>query len=198
MYGIEFLDSDFFALFILPLLIFFARVIDVTFGTIRIIFVSKGEKFLAPIFGFFEIMIWLFAIGQVMQNLTNITYYIAYAAGFATGNFVGIYIEDKMAIGKLVVRIITKKDACDLIDALKSKNYGITIVDAQGATGSVKIIFTVIKRQDADDVVGMIKHFNPRAFFSMEEVRAASEGVFPSHKSRFNFLSKLRMNRPGK
>lgn len=198
MFGISFLDSDLFALFILPLLIFIARVIDVTFGTIRIIFVSKGEKFLAPIFGFFEIMIWLFAIGQVMQNLTNFSYYIAYAAGFATGNFVGIFIEDKLAIGKLVVRIITRKDSSDLIAALKSRNYGITIIDAQGATGSVKIIFTIIKREDVDDVVGMIKNFNPKAFYSIEEVRAASEGVFPSHKRRFNFLSKLRLNRPGK
>jgi uncharacterized protein YebE (UPF0316 family) len=198
MFGIPFLDSDLFALFILPLLIFMARVIDVTFGTIRIIFVSKGKKFLAPIFGFFEIMIWLFAIGQVMQNLTNITYYIAYAAGFATGNFVGIYIEDKMAIGKLVVRIITKKDASDLIASMKSKNYGITIVDAQGATGNVKLIFTVIKREDANEVVGMIKQFNPRAFYSMEEVRVSSEGVFPSHKHRFDFLSRLRLNKVGK
>ncbi len=198
MYGITFFDSDMFAWFILPLLIFIARVIDVTFGTMRIIFVSKGEKFLAPLFGFFEIMIWLFAIGQVMQNLTNIYYYIAYAGGFAMGNFVGIIIEDKLAIGKLVIRIITNKDAGDLIDALKSKNYGITIVDAHGATGIVKIILTVIKREDADDVVGIIKHFNPRAFVSMEEVRAASEGVFPSHKHRFGFLSAFRLNRPGK
>lgn len=198
MYGITFFDSDLFAWFILPLLIFTARVIDVTFGTIRIIFVSKGEKFLAPLFGFFEIMIWLFAIGQVMQNLTNIHYYIAYAAGFSMGNFVGIIIEDKLAIGKLVVRIITNKDAGDLIDALKSKSYGVTIIDAHGATGCVKIIFTVIKRKDTDDVVGMIKHFNPKAFFSIEEVRVANEGVFPSRKHRFDFLGRLRLNRPGK
>jgi len=197
MYGITYFDSDMFAWFILPLLIFIARVIDVTFGTIRIIFVSKGEKFLAPIFGFIEIMIWLFAIGQVMQNLTNIYYYIAYAGGFAMGNFVGIIIEDKLAIGKLVIRIITKKDAGDLIEALKSKNYGITIVDAHGATGNVKIIFTVIKRKDVDDVVGMIKLFNPKAFFSIEEVRAANEGVFPLHKHRFDFNA-FRLTRPGK
>ncbi|GFO95834.1 hypothetical protein ig2599ANME_0015 [groundwater metagenome] len=198
MYSIAFLDSDMFAWFILPLLIFIARVIDVTFGTIRIIFVSKGKKFLAPLFGFFEIMIWLFAIGQVMQNLTNIYYYIAYAGGFAMGNYVGIYIEDKMAIGTLIVRIITKKDASDLIDAFKSRNYGITIVDAEGATGSVKIIFTVIKRKNVDEVVGMIKHFNSKAFYSIEEVRAASEGIFPSRKPRFNFLSAFRLNRQGK
>ena len=87
-----------------------ARIADVTFGTIRIIFVSRGMKWLAPICGFFEIMIWLFAIGQVFNNLTNITYYLAYAGGFACGNFVGIWIEEKMAIGTLVVQIITKKD----------------------------------------------------------------------------------------
>jgi uncharacterized protein YebE (UPF0316 family) len=198
MYGIAFLDSDIFAWLILPLLIFISRVIDVTFGTLRIIFVSKGKKYLAPIFGFIEISIWLFAIGQVMQNLTNIYYYFAYAGGFAMGNFVGIYIEDKMAIGTLVVRIITRKDSSALIEALKSRNYGITIVDAQGATGSVKIIFSVIKRKDVDEVMGMIKHFNPKAFFSIEEVRAANEGVFPSRKPRFNFLSAFRLNRPGK
>ena len=192
MFGITFFNSDHFGLFILPLLIFIARVIDVTFGTIRIIFISKGEKFLAPLFGFFEITIWLFAIGQVMQNLTNITYYFAYAAGFATGNFVGIYIEDKMAIGNLVVRIITRKDTSDLITSMKSKNYGITILDAQGATGNVKIIFTVIKREDIDEVMDMIKHFDPKAFYSIEEVRIASEGVFPSRKHRFDFLNRLR------
>ncbi len=198
MQGIMFFDSELFTLIILPLLIFIARVFDVTFGTMRIIFISKGEKFLAPLFGFFEIMIWLFAIGQVMQNLTNIAYYVAYAGGFATGNYVGIYIEDKLAIGKLVVRIITRKDASDLITALKSKNYGITIVDALGATGNVKLIFTVIKRKDVDDVVGMINHFNPKAFYSMEEVRAANEGVFPSRKSRFDFFTPFRLKRSEK
>lgn len=198
MFSPSFIDSELFTWFILPLLIFISRVFDVTFGTLRIIFISKGKKFLAPLFGFFEIMIWLFAIGQVMQNLTNVNYYMAYAGGFAMGNYVGIYIEEKMAIGTLVVRIITKKDASALIESLKSRNYGITIVDAQGATGSVKLIFTVIKRVDVNEVVGMIKHFNPKAFYSIEEVRGASEGVFPSHKSRFNLLSAFRLNRPGK
>jgi uncharacterized protein YebE (UPF0316 family) len=198
MFNFGFLNSDLFAWIILPLLIFFARVIDVTFGTLRIIFISKGEKFLAPFFGFFEIIIWLLAIGQVMQNFTNIAYYVAYAGGFSMGNFVGIYIEEKMAMGTVVIRIITKKDATNLIDALKSSNYGVTSVDAEGATGKVKLIFTVINREDVNEVVTMIKRFNPRAFFSIEEVRMASEGIFPFHKHRFNFLGLFRLNRPGK
>jgi uncharacterized protein YebE (UPF0316 family) len=198
MYNIPFLNSELFAWVILPILIFISRVTDVTFGTIRIIFISKGEKFLAPLFGFFEIIIWLFAIGQIMQNLTNLTYYFAYAGGFATGNFVGMFIEEKMAMGTLVIRIITKKDSGNLIEALKLKNYGITIMDAQGATGNVKIIFTVIKRKNVGDVVCMIKQFNPKAFYSIEEVRMAREGIFPTSKNRFGLLSSIRLNRTGK
>lgn len=198
MYNIPFFNSELFAWVILPVLIFIARVIDVTFGTMRIIFISKGEKILAPIFGFFEIMVWLFAIGQIMQNLTNLTYYFAYAGGFATGNYVGMYIEEKMAMGTLVIRIITKKDASNLIEAIKLKNYGITILDGQGATGGVKIIFTIIKRKDVDDVVDIIKQFNPKAFFSIEEVRVAREGIFPNSNSQFSLFSFFRFNRPGK
>jgi uncharacterized protein YebE (UPF0316 family) len=198
MYNIPFLNSELFAWVILPILIFIARVIDVTFGTIRIIFISKGEKFLAPLFGFFEIIVWLFAIGQIMQNLTNLTYYFAYAGGFATGNFVGMFIEEKMAMGTLIIQIITKQDSSNLIEALKLKNYGITIVDAHGATGDVKIIITVIKRKNVGDVVCMIKQFNPKAFYSIEEVRMAREGIFPTSKNRFGLLSSIRLNRTGK
>ncbi len=198
MYNIPFINSDIFTWILLPLLIFIARVFDVTFGTMRIIFISKGEKFLAPLFGFFEIMIWLFAIGQVMQNLTDITYYIAYGGGFAMGNFVGIYIEEKMAMGTLVIRIITKNDATDLIEVFKSKNIGVTTVDAEGVTGKVKIIFTVIKRKDVNEIVSLIKKFNPKAFYSIEEVRAASEGIFPSSSRGSDFFGLFRLNRPGK
>jgi len=91
--------SEIYALIGLPLLIFFARVCDVSLGTIRIIFISKGIKYLAPIVGFFEILIWLLAISQIMQNLTNPYYYIFYAGGFATGNLVGIILDEKLSIG---------------------------------------------------------------------------------------------------
>lgn len=195
MFSAEFFGSEIFVWVILPALIFLARVFDVTLGTMRIIFVSRSKRFLAPLFGFFEILIWLLAIVQIMQNLTNITYYIAYAGGFALGNFVGICIEEKMAMGTLLVRIITKMDADNLIESLKSRSYGVTSVDAEGATGRVKLIYTVIKRKDVNDVVGIIKKFNPKAFFSVEEVRSASEGIFPAKRARWDFF---RLSRPGK
>jgi uncharacterized protein YebE (UPF0316 family) len=197
---IDVFNSETFSLIILPILIFLARVADVTFGTIRIIFVSRGMKWFAPIFGFFEIIIWLFAIGQVFGNLTNITYYVAYAGGFATGNFVGIWIEEKMAIGTLVVRIITRKDGTQLIEFLKSENFGVTSIDAEGATGKVKIIYTIIKRRDLQKVINIIQRFNPRAFYSVEEVRTASEGIFPPQKQGYMgyFPGFFRLTRPGK
>ena len=94
-----FFGSEIFTFIILPILIFIARVCDVSIGTMRIIFISRGAKILAPLLGFFEILIWLVAIGKVMQNLDNIACYVAYAGGFATGNFVGIRIEEKLAMG---------------------------------------------------------------------------------------------------
>lgn len=172
-------SSETFSLIILPLLIFIARVMDMTLDTIRIIFVSRGRKFLAPFFGFFEIMIWLFAIGQIMQNLTNITYYLAYAGGFATGVFVGISIEEKIAVGSVVVRVITKKEATKLVENIKSKGYGVTCFNGEGATGQVKLIYIAIRRKDVDNVVGIIKRFNPKAFYCIEDIRSASEGIFP-------------------
>ena len=114
--------SEIYAWILLPLLIFFARVCDVSLGTIRIIFVSKGIKYLAPIVGFFEILIWLLALGQIMQNLNNVFYYIFYAGGFATGNYVGILLEEKLSIGTVGIRIITKREAEKLIEVLKMRN----------------------------------------------------------------------------
>ena len=192
-------SSETFSLIILPLLIFTARVLDMTLDTIRIIFVSRGRKFLATFFGFFEIIIWLFAIGQIMQNLTNITYYLAYAGGFATGVFVGISIEEKIAMGTVVVKVITKKEAVELVEYLKLEGYGVTSFDGQGATGQVKLIYTITRRKDIDKVVGMITRFNPKAFFSIEEVRSASEGIFPPIKNNYRFsFGSFRFNQQKK
>lgn len=177
------ISSEMFSLIIIPILIFVARVTDVTFGTIRIILISRGRKYVAPIFGFFEIIIWLFAISQIMQHLTNITYYLAYACGYAVGSFVGVWVEEKMAIGMVVVRIITKKDASELVERLRVTGYGVTSFDGQGSTGNVKLIYMTIERKDIDDIVGIIKEFNPKAFFSIEEVRLENAGVFPIRKA---------------
>jgi uncharacterized protein YebE (UPF0316 family) len=198
----SFISPEIFTYVIIPILIFSARICDVTLGTIRVIFISKGIKYLAPIIGFFEVIIWLLAIGQVMNNLTHPIAYIAYGAGFASGTFIGMFIEEKISLGLTSVRIITKKDPAELISYLRSQNYGVTSIDGEGGTGRVKMVFTIIKRQDLHHVVGIIKQFNPNAFYSIEEVKSIAEGVFPEKHPRgfgvFSWIDSLRFFRKGK
>jgi uncharacterized protein YebE (UPF0316 family) len=196
---VEFLvTSDIFAWVVLPALIFSARVADVSLGTIRVIFISKGLKYIAPVIGFFEVIIWLLAIGQVMQNLTNVASYIAYGAGFATGTLMGMMVEERLSLGTVIIRVITRKDSTGLVSHLRSLNYGVTEVNAEGSTGQVKVLLMVIKRQDTNGVVTMIKQFNPQAFYSIEEVKSVRDGVFPEHSGWGLFRDPWGFFRKGK
>jgi uncharacterized protein YebE (UPF0316 family) len=185
-----FFDSNLFLYGILPLLIFLSRIIDVTIGTIRVIFISKGLKYYAPIMGFFEVIIWLLVIKQVLTNVNNPINYIAYGLGFAAGTFVGIIIEEKMSIGKVIVRIITKKDASELLETLKLSKYNVTGIEAEGNTGKVKLIFTVIDRKQLCDLVKIVKHFNPNAFYTIEEIKYCTEKEIQK-TNKINFFNIL-------
>jgi len=169
-----FLDSQLFSLLILPLLIFFARITDVTIGTMRIIFVSRGFRFIAACAGFFEILIWLFAIGQIMNNLDNWVNYVAYAGGFAVGTYIGITIERWVALGYLVVRIITQRDGIQLEEHLRDADFLVTSVDAEGGRGPVKILFTIVKRKMLPQVIELIQSTNPQAYYTIEDLRSVS------------------------
>jgi uncharacterized protein YebE (UPF0316 family) len=195
-----FLTSPVFAFVVLPFMIFCARICDVTLGTIRVIFISKGIRYLAPIIGFFEVIIWLLAIGQVMNNLTNIVAYLAYGGGFAAGTYIGMVIEEKISLGLTSVRIITRDDPADLMRYLRTHDYGVTIIDGEGATGKVKMVFTIIKRQDLPHVISIIRQFNPTAFYSVEEVKSVAQGVFPERRSPgvFSWIDSLRFYRKSK
>jgi uncharacterized protein YebE (UPF0316 family) len=176
----------------LALSIFLARVIDVSLGTIRFIFISKGYKRLAPILGFFEILIWIIAIKELMSSYNSPLIYVAYAAGFATGNFIGIIIEDKLSIGRVMVRVITKRNPEILIENLRRNNYPMTIMDAKGRNSEVKIIISVIKKKRFKRFIRLIRLTNPDAFYSVEDVRQAKHedflpvkrhhGVFGNHR----------------
>jgi uncharacterized protein YebE (UPF0316 family) len=191
-------DSAIFAWVILPLLIFLARISDQTIGTLRLIFLSKGQKFLAPFLGFFEVIIWLIAVSQIMKHLDNVLAYIAYGGGFAMGNYIGMVIEEKLSIGNVLIRIIPKKDTSDLIAYLRESNYGVTSVRAEGSKGEVDIVFTIIKRKDIEHVVAIINKFNPNAFYTIEDVKAINEGIFKHTRKATifdNFSYHLKKNK---
>ncbi len=169
---------------ILPLLIFLAGVAYVTLGTLRIIFISRGHSFISPLLGFFEVIIWLVAISQIIGKVTSVAAYFAYAAGYAAGNYVGILIEEKMALGIMLVRVILTKDDNALSEHLAKEGFGVTTVDAKGMYGQVKLVFTIVRRKDLEKVAAIIKKIQPNAFYSIEEARRAVEGVFPKHNLR--------------
>lgn len=160
---------------IIPVLIFLARICDVTLGTLRIVFISKGDKVIAPLLGFLEVLIWLIAITQVMENLSNVASYLAWAGGFATGNFLGLRVEQKLALGQAVVRVITVEPADQLIEQLKNHGYRLTCVDARGTRGKVNLLFMIVKRKKLNDLIDIIRSNNPQAFYSIEDVRSVSE-----------------------
>jgi uncharacterized protein YebE (UPF0316 family) len=166
----------------------------------RIIFVSKGKKYVAPILGFFEVLIWITAISKIMQNLDNYVNYIAYAAGFATGNFVGMIIEEKLAVGFQMIRVFTYQNGPGLVQNLNTGGFGATSVEAHGAKEKVHIIYTIVQRTELQRVLNIIDEFNPKSFYTIEDVRTVNEGIFPARKRNgiFPFTGVIREWRKGK
>jgi uncharacterized protein YebE (UPF0316 family) len=173
------MSAETLSLISIPVLVFLARILDVSVGTLRIIFVSKGFKNYAALLGFFESLVWILAVSQVMKHMDNGVTYVAFALGFAVGNYVGMLIEERIAIGNQIIRIITRHDASELVDYLKHSGYVVTSIDAVGESGPVKLIFTVARRRKLEGVVAVIKRFNPNAFYTIEDVRFVKEPFVP-------------------
>jgi uncharacterized protein YebE (UPF0316 family) len=167
----------------LPLMIFLARICDVSIGTLRIILVARGQKIIAPLLGFVEVLIWIIAIGQIMENLDNWTCYLFYALGFATGNYVGMVIEEKIAMGMVGLRLVTAKPAAELIVALSDKGFGHTHMDAHGATGPVNVLFITVSRKKLKELLGIVNEYNPGAFYTVEDIRFVNKGVFQQNQA---------------
>ena len=126
--------------------------------------------------------IWIAIVSQIIKQADSLPSYIGYASGFAAGNFVGIYIEDRLALVTLIVRLILQKNAKAVIASLHSAGFGVTKVEGQGTAGPVQIIYTIIKRRDLPTVREIIHQNAPHTFLTIEEVRSAEAGVFPEFK----------------
>jgi uncharacterized protein YebE (UPF0316 family) len=177
---------------ILIALVFFSRIIDVGMGTLRMIFISKGFKYIAPILGFFEVLVWIVVVSKLMSNSTHFLLYVAYAAGFSAGTFVGMKLEEKLSLGKVMIQIITQKDSDELIKKLNQADYPLTITDAKGKKGEVKIIFSVINKKGLGKIVKIIKEHNPKAFYSIEDIRYAYDSNLIPTRNLFRFNRKFK------
>ncbi|MEX1240933.1 MAG: DUF5698 domain-containing protein [Cyclobacteriaceae bacterium] len=183
-------SDDVFSFVLLPLSIFFARILDVSINTVRIIYVLGGRKFTSTLLGFFESFIWLMAIRQIFEHLDNWICYVAYPAGFAAGIFVGMIIEEKIAYGKVIVRIITRKDINPLLQYLNKEYHRYTYVKAEGPDGQENLVFTVLERERLEALLMMLKEILPTAFYTVEKVnRAAESGAVVEQTTRWSIAS---------
>ena len=187
------ISENIFSYVLLPLLIFLARIVDVSINTIRIIYVLGGRRFTATMLGFFESFIWLMAISQIFNHLDNWVCYVAYPGGFASGIFVGMIIEERIAYGKVIVRIITRKDVVGLIQFLNSQHFRYTHVNAEGPDGHENLVFTVLERERLEDLLITLKDTLPTAFYTVEKVnRAAEGGTVVQESTRWSISSWLK------
>lgn len=130
----------------------------------------------ATILGFFESFIWLMAIRQIFEHLDNWICYVAYPGGFAMGILVGMMIEERIAYGKVIVRIITRKDVTELIAFLNKNQFRYTKVNAEGPDGHENLVFTVLQREHLENLLAQMKTILPTAFYTVEKVNRAAEG----------------------
>ena len=185
--------ENLFSYAILPLLIFMARIMDVSINTIRIIYVLGGRRLTATMLGFFESFIWLMAIRQIFEHLDNWVCYVAYPGGFAMGILVGMIIEEKIAYGKVIVRIITRKDLTLLLTFLEKNQFRYTRVNTIGSEGPENLVFTVLPRENLEILLSKMKEIVPTAFYTVEKVnRAAESGTVVQESARWSIGGWLR------
>lgn len=177
-------QENIFSFVILPLLIFLARIVDVSINTIRIIYVLGGRRFIATFLGFFESFTWLMAIRQIFEHLDNWICYVAYPAGFAGGILVGMIIEERIAYGKVIMRIITRKDTNTLKTYLNQQQFRFTALKAVGPDGEENVVFTVLERELLPAMLTKLKEILPSAFYTIEKVNRASDDKALLNESR--------------
>lgn len=168
----------------LPLIVFLAETCVVTLCTVRTIFLTRGWKGPAASIGFFEVSIWLFAIGQVMSNLNRIECALAFASGFSLGNFLGVIVEQKLALGTVVVQVTTSHDPTALVASLHGARFGVTAVKAHGARGPVQVVRTVVPRRELSRVLALVRDFDAQAFYAVHDLQTTAAGIFPRRSNR--------------
>ncbi|TWU40637.1 hypothetical protein Poly41_14710 [Novipirellula artificiosorum] len=169
----------------IPVLIFLARVCDVSLGTLRTILMITGHRAMAVVLGVAEVTIWIFAVGGVMKYLSHPLAVVAYAGGFGSGVLVGMLLEEKLALGYRIVRVISNLADVDVSNLLRAEGYRVTRVDGTGMLGPVEIAFTVIRRKQLSHIRKLLKDHAPKAFLSVERVEVAQSGQTLATDSRF-------------
>ncbi|MEX2526371.1 MAG: DUF2179 domain-containing protein [Gemmatimonadota bacterium] len=167
-----------------PLVIFAIRIVDVSLATLRTLLSMRNQRVAVPIIGFFESLLWVFAVGTAIRNLDSGWHVLGYSSGFATGTVVGLWIEGKLAVGLATIRIISRYGGVELADALREAGFGVTEFTGQGREGPVEVVYTVVKRRQIKNVLKTVDRWDPDAFVSVEEPRTIQRGWMFSKRQK--------------
>lgn len=179
------MNSDLSTLFslypiLMPLTIFVLRVVNMALDTLRVLYTVRGRTREAWIFGFLTSLLFVAAISIVLTNLENLWNVIAYAAGFATGNVVGMRIEERLAVGHADIRIISTHLGTEIAETIRKAGYAATELPARGRDGDVTVISCSVMRRDIDRVREEVDHIDPAAFVTVEDIRPLHRGFWRS------------------
>lgn len=167
-----------------PLLIFALRMCDVSLGTLRVRLITRGSRVIAPLISFVEILIWVLAAGAALQNLSSPLHLVGYAAGFAAGTAIGVWLEEKLALGLSTVQAICRDSGDQVADALREKGLGVTSVRGEGREGSVDIVSTVVRRRTAPGVIEAIEQVDPDSFITVYDDTHIRRGWIPTGRRK--------------
>lgn len=158
------------------LLIFAARVVDVSLGTVRTIMLVRGKRLVATVIGFFEVLIFITVLQKVLGSLDAWYGFVAYAGGFATGNYVGSMIEEKLAIGFLTVQVVSMNCPYAIVQKLRNMGFGVTVIQGQGREGDRLILQTYLRRKDLNKIISSIDELDPKAFITVMDAKSLKGG----------------------
>jgi uncharacterized protein YebE (UPF0316 family) len=159
-----------------PLVIFGLRIVDVSLATLRMLLSMRGQKRLVPLIGFFEVLVWITAVGNAIAFLDSVPHLLGYAAGFAAGTIVGLWIEEKMALGHASLRVMSAHGGVEIAEALRERGFGVTEFPAQGKDGRMEVVYAVLRRRDLPAALAQVSAWDPAAFVTVEEPRAIHRG----------------------
>ena len=160
------------------LMVFGLRITDMSMDTLRVLFVVRGRKQVAWVLGFFQSAVYVIAIAKVLSNLGNPLTVLGYAAGFATGNVLGMFVEERLAVGHVQLQIVTQRRGMALAKALRDGGYGVTEIAAHGKDGMVHLLTASVLRKDVAKAQAIVHETDEEAFVTLEDVRPIRRGFW--------------------
>lgn len=154
-------------------IILFAKIVEVSLQTVRVVLITKGEKTIGAIIGFFEVIIWIVVASTVITGLAEDPLKaVFYALGFALGNFFGSMLEEKIGLGVSEVQIIVKEEhGIELAQFIRSQGYAVTVIEGNGLNQKRHVLYAMIPRKQVRELSKQIKSYQDNSVITVHEIK---------------------------